>query len=222
MLCLRLLLSSYPGPEFTEYVLPHLPPHLRRDLIRDRAVHSPLSNLTLYALCEPEGHVDGELIVVGPEATLREDYFRNIKSGGSQRVHELDKNFKCEGSEPSSEEWDDTLETSIPLQTFILVSARISTQTLLNLPPTLTFLVLINLPTPVPLHRLPDLCPLLTTLDLSYNTWAQSSSFSVALDRVVWSRWKMMRTVVLRGSKPLLTTLAKINRGRWTDIEILQ
>jgi len=177
LLCLRLLLSSNSGPEFAEYILPYLPPHLRRDLLRYTAVHSPLSNTKLYALCGPEGHADGELIVVGPQATLRADHFRKITPnyihGDDQGLDGANLGLAPGSVETDAEEGWDSLDegrsSPNPMRTFILSSCYISTPTLLTLPPTLTNLALVNLPSSVPLHRLPGICPLLSVLDLSYN-----------------------------------------------------
>ncbi|TBU65817.1 hypothetical protein BD310DRAFT_804092 [Dichomitus squalens] len=75
-LCLRVLLAAFPdAAEFRDELLEVLPPMFRRDLLRYTAVHGPLPNGKLYALFEPEGHVDGEVIVVGPQATLQRDLF---------------------------------------------------------------------------------------------------------------------------------------------------
>ncbi|KAH9951448.1 hypothetical protein B0H21DRAFT_849941 [Amylocystis lapponica] len=63
-------------PAFAEELVPCLPSHLRRNLLRWTAVHSPLPTSKLYALCAPDGHVDGELIVVGPQASLHRDFLK--------------------------------------------------------------------------------------------------------------------------------------------------
>jgi len=240
LLCLRLLLSSYSGPDFAEYIIPYLPPHLRRDLLRYTAVHAPLSNLKLYALCEPEGHADGELIVVGPQATLRADHFRKIMMDGSRYIHsggqgtasgsdDLEPTSRASTDTDTEEEWDALHEewsSSTPLQTFILVSCHISTSTLLTLPPTLTNLALVNLPSPVPLHRLPTVCPLLSVLDLSYNKWLVSTETAVRtgspLDRIVWGRWNKLRVLALRGCHLSVAMMEKVNQGRWNDVEVIQ
>jgi hypothetical protein len=63
--------------ELDELVLPYLPTHVRRDLMRLRAVEAPLTNARLHVLCNnPEGHIESELIIVGPHASLHRDYFR--------------------------------------------------------------------------------------------------------------------------------------------------
>jgi hypothetical protein len=125
--------------------------------------------------------------------------------------------------------WDslhDEWSSPSPLRTFILLSCRISTPTLLTLPATLTHLALINLPSAVPLHRLPGMCPLLSFLDLSFNRWLVKPG-TVAkggnpLDRVSWDNLNKLVVLALRGCNPSVAVLEKINRGRWTDIEIIQ
>ena len=227
LLCLRLLLSSYTAPEFTEYIVPYLPPHLRRDLLRYTAVHAPLSTSKLYALCEPEGHADGELIVIGPQATLRADHFRHHADDCGPGTGSEDLEFDRRASmEMNAEEaWDVLDDEPTPLRTLFILSCHISTPTLLTLPPTLTTLALVNLSSLVPLHRLPGICPLLSILDLSYNHWQVGTGTTVKegnpLDRVDWSRWTKLRVLALRGCYPRPAVLEKINQGRWTDVEII-
>ena len=70
-IALGVLLQAFPDAEsFRDELLPMLPPHFRRDVLRYTAVHDPLPNTKLYALCAPEGHADGELFVVGPQASV--------------------------------------------------------------------------------------------------------------------------------------------------------
>ncbi|KIM87185.1 hypothetical protein PILCRDRAFT_774293 [Piloderma croceum F 1598] len=231
LLCLRLLLSLNSGPEFAEYIVPYLPPHLRRDLLRYTAVHSPLSNSKLYALCGPEGHADGELIVVGPQATLQADHFRKTTPHcGDQGPDGANLELAPGSVETDAEEgWDsldDERSSPHPMRTFILFSCYISTFTLLTLPPTLTNLALVNLPSSVPLHRLPGICPLLSVLDLSYNNWLVSTGTlgkgGNPLDRVGWNRWNRLRVLALRGCHISVAISENINRGRWTDVEIIR
>lgn len=194
-------------------------------------MYYPLSNSKLYALCDPEGHVDGELIIIGPQATLRADHFRKIAlscgygrnqgtgDGGLEPLLTLtDTNTEVE--------WDASQSSPMPLQTFILVSCHISTPTLFTLPPTLTSLALVNLPYPVPLHRLPGICPLLSILDLSFNRWLMTRGTNAQvghpLDRIGWSRWNKLRVLALRGCHPSVAIVETVNRGRWTDVEIIQ
>lgn len=231
-LCLRLLLASYPEDDFIEYVVPYLPPHLRRDLIRRTALYSPLSNRLLYALCEPEGHADGELIIIGPQASLRSDYFRKERSINAQQsfedsteVNSRDHSTGCDGED----DWDDQRDersSLISLQTIVLLSTHVSTPTLLTFPPTITHLALISLPSAVPVHRLTDVCPLLVVLDLSYNKWlvprtTPGSAGTDTLGMVVWSRFSRLTLLGMRGVPYSAEMSKKINHGRWTDMQII-
>ncbi len=71
-------------------------------------------------------------------------------------------------------DWETEESTEEPLLSLILVSTHLPTTILFALPPSITRLALIDLPTPIPLHRLPKLCPMLILLDLSYNKWLQA------------------------------------------------
>ncbi|RDB21261.1 hypothetical protein Hypma_011689 [Hypsizygus marmoreus] len=217
-LCLRIVASTS-NSEFTEDVAPYLPPHLRRDLVRHTAIHSPLPSSKLYALYEPEGHADSEVIIVGPNAALRDNHFLrtapvpiDTPPGSTAENDEDDDSWESEESVPE------------PLSTLILISTRLSASSLLSLPPTLTKLALINLPVPISVHRLPRMCPLLTILDLSYNDWLRpgSSSAESTLDRVEWSRWNHLHILGLRECNVSSEMLVKLNRGRWDDVEVVQ
>ncbi|KAF8892509.1 hypothetical protein BD779DRAFT_1509414 [Infundibulicybe gibba] len=63
ILCFQILLTAS-STEFAEYIVPYIPPHLRRDLVRYTAVHIPLPNSKLWPLYQPDGHADGEIIVL--------------------------------------------------------------------------------------------------------------------------------------------------------------
>ena len=198
--CLKVLLAALPDPaEFRDELLEVLPPMFRRDLLRYTAVHDPLPDAKLYALFEPEGHVDGEVIVVGPQATLQRDLFvgysRSLGSQSGSRDEEAqDTQQRPSGSGQSisppptpdadsaeadteAEDVDDweakssfSQDSPPPLQTLIVLSASVPTNALLVFPVTLTRLALLALPVPSPqVHRLPWVCPLLEVLDLSYN-----------------------------------------------------
>ncbi|KAG5342822.1 hypothetical protein C0989_008772 [Termitomyces sp. Mn162] len=200
-LCLRVL-ASLPAHEFTHDIVPWLPPHLRRDLVRHTAIHAPLGDAKLWALYEPDGHADTELIVVSPQATLSNDYF--IRS-----------------ATPRSD-WD-TDSGAEPLGTLVLVSTYLATSTLLSLPPTITRMALVNLPAAIPLHRLPNTCPLLVVLDLSYNSWLSVVEESEkALEWVEWKRWSKLSILGLRGCAVSSTLIGKLNTGRWDDVEVVQ
>lgn len=202
LMCLQTLLS-FPTDEFTDDIIPYIPPHLRRNLIRWASIDSPLPKAKLYALCQPDGHTDGELIIVGPSANLRDDYFMSA-------------------SREEREDWDAEDRNPAPLQTLVLLSTRLSSSTLLTLPPTITHLALINLPFSIPLHRLPNICPLLIFLDLSYNSWlARGSKDALTLlERVDWSRWAQLRILGFRNCHFPDNMLTRINKGRWDDVEL--
>ncbi|CAA7266379.1 unnamed protein product [Cyclocybe aegerita] len=208
LLCLQTVLSHCSNSaEFKDGVVPFIPHHLRRDLVRYCAIQSPLPTWKLDAIFEPHGHADGEILVVGSEASLREDHF-------SQH-------------QPHSPEEDITWEqesSSSSLHTLVLLSTCLSTSTILTLPPTITTLALINLPSSIPLHRLPKLCPLLVFLDLSYNSWLQhpGSNSLNSLERVEWPRWNNLRVLGLRGCYVSEEVLRKVNQGRWDDVEIVR
>jgi len=212
-LCLRVL-ATLPSQEFIQDIIPYIPPHLRRDLVRHTAITSPLPNSKLFALCEPDGHTDTELIVVGPNATLGDDYF--IRATPASSKDTLDNE--------EDESWDSERDSgSHPLGTFILMSTRLATSSLLSLPATITRMALINLPTPISLHRLPTTCPLLITLDLSYNAWLSPGSDNAEqmLERVDWGRWNYLRILGLRECHVSSEMLVKLNRGRWDDVEVV-
>ncbi|KZP03571.1 hypothetical protein FIBSPDRAFT_828128 [Athelia psychrophila] len=231
MLCLRLLMHSLSAADFAEDVVPHLPPHLRRAIIRYAAVHEPLSSAQLYALCEPDGHADGELLVMGPKATLRPDHFRKTASGAPGPVDAAwalgaQQLLGDENAAPG--DWDSVANErtwDTPLQAFVLYWSFISTPTLLTLPPTLTTLALIALPSPVPIHRLPDVCPLLVTLDLSHNPWlagdAPPGAYGTTLERTKWGKWARLQVLALRKCRPSKSVVRDVNQGRWNDVEIL-
>ncbi|KAF7965789.1 hypothetical protein HWV62_41775 [Athelia sp. TMB] len=233
MLCLRILISSVSADDFAADVVPHLPPHLRRDIMRYTAVHEPLTSAQLYALCEPEGHAGGELLVIGPKALLRPDHFRKTAAGAQgPSAFDWDQSQQClrgKGDDDDQADlWDasaDERAWDTPLQTFVLVCGFISTQTLLTIPPTLTTLALIALSSPVPIHRLPDVCPLIATLDLSNNPWladgASPGAYSTTLERTKWGKWARLKVFALRGIRPSQGVLQAVNKGRWNDVEII-
>lgn len=206
-LCLQIL-ASFSSSEFTEGVVPFLPSHLCCDLIRYAAIHAPLPPSKLYPMYSQEGHANGELLIVGPQATLRDDFFirDNNKSDGS--------------SSQDLSDWDSESPMPPSLCTFILMSAPMSISVVLSLPPTITHMALLNLPAPIALHRLPGICPLLEILDLSYNTWLNSTSRD-ALARVEWSRWNCLRVLGLRECFVTCEMLQKLNKGRWDDVQVV-
>lgn len=212
LLCLRVL-ASYPNPEFAEDIAPYIPVHLRRELIRDAAVLSPLPNVKLYALYEPDKHADSELLIVGPNATLKDGFFiRGTSNASAFASNELE-----------SESWDSEISTPEPLTTFILVSTSLAASSLLSLPPTITRMALVNLSTPISIHRLPSTCPMLVVLDLSYNTWlAHEDNAEKILGRVEWSRWDRLRVIGLRECHVPDLVRERLNKSRWDDVEVIQ
>ncbi|KAG9226117.1 hypothetical protein CCMSSC00406_0005028 [Pleurotus cornucopiae] len=219
LICLRAL-RSLPTSGFVEEIIPYLPPHLRCQMIRDSAVYSPLSDAQLYPLLESNGCVNGELVVVGPQATMHETHFRDINKP-SMDVDEPD-----EAPAWDSPSHDASQET---LQMLAIISARLSVSTMLTLPPTLSHLALVHLPSPIPVHRLPLLCPLIVVLDLSYNGWLGYRSSDEGefhnpegiqmLERVDWKKWQHLKVLGLRGCMRSESILAAVNKGRWDDVE---
>jgi hypothetical protein len=220
LFCSHRLMSCPSGADFARDIAPLLPPHARRDLMRYTAVYAPLSNARLYALCEPEGHADGELIIIGPHATLRGNAFQPCPTA---RVPPEPSAQECADVAEPELAWDsltltDDLRDPPSLHTFILVSALMSNASLFALPATLTHLALIDVSAPLPVYRLSSACPLLVLLDLSYNSWLGDK----ALERFVWTRLSRLEVLGLRGCKLSAQTLANVNRERWTDVEIIQ
>ena len=212
LICLKILLAKCTPAEIREDIAPLVPVHLRRDFIRYSAIHFPLSNWKLDVLFYPDGHADGEILVVGPKVSLRDDYFLR----GS---HELQFNPRHPRPE---EDWESDCLSVKPLQSLLMVSTRLSASILLTLPPTLTYIALINIQNPVPLHRLPKICPLLELLDLSYNRWLGQPGEGISmLDRVEWRRWIHLRVLGLRDCHVPEDILQKVNRGRWDDVAIV-
>ncbi|PCH37983.1 hypothetical protein WOLCODRAFT_148934 [Wolfiporia cocos MD-104 SS10] len=207
LLCLQVLLSFYSDSDssdaFSEELVPYLPSHLRRDLLHWTAVHSPLSTSKLLALCEPDGHVEGELIVVGPQSSLPRDYFRKDRDNPAAEDLldvEADNADRGEANAGHSDwSWDspDTDEyTPPPFTSLILLACAVPITTLLAFPPTLTKVSLLALPAATPVHRLPRICPLIEVLDLSFNPWLTKDSGSAGetiLQRIDWSRWSHLR-----------------------------
>jgi hypothetical protein len=213
LICLKILLAKCTPAEIRENIAPLIPVHLRRDLIRYSAIHFPLSDWKLDVLFHPDGHADGEILVVGPKVSLRDDYFLR----GS---HELQFNPRHPRPE---EDWESDYPSVKPLQSLLMISTRLSASMFLTLPPTLTHMALINIQNPIPLHRFPKICPLLEFLDLSYNHWlGQPEGEGISmLDRVEWARWIYLKVLGLRDCDVPGDVLQKVNRGRWDDVAIV-
>ena len=223
-LCLRVLLEYY-GPESGSFpeLVSNLTPHHRRELLRYTSIYQPLPSAYLDILLNLEGHTNGEVIVVGPQASMRSDFLRVREK--EQPLSDTDKP-SSQYNNGDSDSWDgdnDSYEFT-PIHSFILISASLSASALLTLPPSLTHLGLIGLPSPIPIHRLPRKCPLLEVLDLSYNVWLAPTAQGNAnlLDGVIWSRWSRLRVLGLRncGIARNDASLKKVNAGRWVDAEI--
>ena len=207
LICLKILLAKCSPAELREDVVPLVPVHLRRDFIRYSAIHFPLSDWKLDVLFYPDGHADGEILVVGPKISLRDDYFLR---GFNPRHPQLE------------EDWESESLSVKPLQSLLMVSTHLSASTFLTLPPTLTHIALINIQNPIPIHRFPKICPLLEFLDLSYNCWlGQPWEGIYTLDRVEWTRWIHLKVLGLRDCNVPEDILQKVNRGRWDDVTIV-
>lgn len=202
-------MSRCANAEDLKDLLKYVPQHLRRDLIRYHAIHSPLLEWKLDALLYPEGHADGEILVVGPKATLKEEHFVNDDSQAAADSQGLD--------------WESEEYSRDPVQHLILVSTRLTTSMLLALPPTLTHIALLRIPSPIPLARLTKLCPLLNLLDLSFNTWLHDQlDAEEILEKIDWSRWSHLRVLGLRECYVPLGLLRNVNRHRWDDVSLIQ
>ncbi|KAF9246136.1 hypothetical protein BU15DRAFT_70252 [Melanogaster broomeanus] len=185
LLSLQLILAASPDSDFVN-LIPYIPPHLRRALLRYTAVHAPFSQVELDALCDGTGHVNGELIVVGPRTTLQRNSFRNDQVTNNT----LEGNDNTE-SDDLSTSWDSAQiqdTDTPPLLSLSVLSTPMSVPTFLTLPPTITHLALVNIQHQVPLQRLPTICPLLVLLDLSYNIWL-SPSAALLSGEGYWKRW---------------------------------
>lgn len=212
LLSLHVIRMECSGYELAE-IRPYIPPHLRRVLMRHSAINCPLSQIELNAICGEEGHADGELIVVGPHATLRNDHFRRIHSSRESVPEECAAestwdSLATQGSEPSA------------LFSLTLLSTPL-TFALSDLPPTITCLTLINIPKPVSLQRLPSYCPLVSLLDLSYNTWLVPVSGEKLLENYPWTKLRYLKVLGLRGCRITSTLLSQVNKGRWDDVDII-
>jgi hypothetical protein len=210
--CLRLFMGEYSdSPEFADDLLPWISPHMRRDLIRYASIHSPLGSSKLYQLWAAEGHAAGEMIVVGPQASVRLGAFRREPTSGADPDEE-------------EEDWDAPVgDSETPLQSLLILSAALPVSLVSALPPTLVHLVLIELPPSIQphIHRLPGICPLLELFDLSYNSWLSAGGGEKLLERVEWGRWTRLRTLGMRGCEADAQFAARVNKGRWQDVDII-
>ncbi|KAI9570443.1 hypothetical protein HD554DRAFT_2082122 [Boletus coccyginus] len=213
LLCLQLIRATCRGADLAELV-PFIPLHLRRSLLRYTAIHAPLSQTELDALCEGTTHVDTELIVVGPHNTLCPRSF-----GKTTDVHHDDP----------SETWDAMPaydNESLALRSLVILSSPLSAATMLAFPPTITHLALIKITHQIPLRRLPTICPLLVFLDLSYNAWLYASQVvdkgAPMLEEIEWRKLRRLEVVGLRQCPVTPNVRMELNRGRWEDVVIIQ
>jgi len=211
-LCMRVLLDAFSALEDFEHVLlPSLPLHLRCVLQRYTAVHAPLSDQKLHALLGESGHLNGELIVVGPDAGLRKD---------AVALKPLDRQILVDGCQDWESE--DPFVDSFELKTLALVSTCLPFQTLFAFPRSLTRLALVNIPTHAQIYRLPSLCPSIVVLDLSFNSWLKYPDQSrMALGMVNWDKWDDLEVLGLRGCSMCQDTLDRVNQHRWLDVQVV-
>lgn len=126
--CARVLLQVYGDPENLVDVAAYVPAHVRRDLARWAAIQRPLSSAKLYALGGDDGHMDGELIIVGPQASLRGDILRPKDTERERRQYEFktggDSDWDSDGSGSwvNDADWDAVpSDSSLPLMRLALV-----------------------------------------------------------------------------------------------------
>lgn len=192
--------------------MPSDPCFLPKLRIRRASIHAPFPSSKIYAIYAREGHADGELLIVGPQATLRDDFFIRDNNSSERNISQ------------DSSDWDSEKPIPPSLCTFILMSTSMANSVVLSLPPTITHMALLNLPASIALHRLPGLCPLLEVLDLSYNTWLSFTSRDAPkiLERVQWGRWNYLRVLGLRECFISDAILQKLNTGRWDDVQVVE
>ena len=229
-----------------------LAPHHRKEAVRMCVVGAPgrrpLSGARLRALLgEGQNHVEGELVVVKPASPLRPEMFRSQTHDAHMQVNDRQYYQHESGleEEPWPLQWDDaeadhsgcSTVTDVesdwqeqqpeheiqPLTAVAIVSTTLSIHVTLALPSSLTRLALLHLSTLIPIHRLPDKCPLLELLDISYNPWLAEPAWGGerAFERVAWGRWAYLKVLGCRDCGITLEELAKVNEGRWEDVRIV-
>jgi len=206
------LLNTFPELEdFEQALLPSLPLHLRYVLQRYTAIHAPLSTPRLHALLGEPGHINGELIVVGPGVSLRK---------AATALKHPDRRIPVD----DSQDWeaDDPFVDSFELQTLALVSTDLSFRTLPTFPRSLKRLALVDISTPLPIYQLPSLCPSIVVLDLSFNSWLKDPDQSRAILGVVnWDKWDRLDVLGLRSCSVHQDALDRVNQNRWVDVQII-
>ena len=212
------------------------------------AVHRPLSAAGLRAVWgggEAEAGlgsgsewnlVEGELVVVEPAWSVGPELFRaqvhdrdglgdrlgdqGDQGGSGSEVLGLGEWDVAERDWQEQEQEEDERQ---PLTAIAIVSTALSIPALLALPPSLTRLALVHLSAPVPVHRLPDKCPLLELLDISFNPWLAEPAWGEerALGRVAWGRWAFLKVLGCRDCGITSEELRKVNEGRWEDVTVI-
>jgi len=237
--CLRVLLEhcGLDVPTLEE-LASYLAPHHRKEAVRMCAVRSPLSGARLRAfLGEGRNQVEGELVVVESASLLRPELFRararnqhgrghgrEWTEGGEEAPWEWDDTeVEQSGSTDAGPDWQEQEQEQQPLTAVAIVSTTLSISVLLALPSSLTRLALVHLSAPIPVHRLPEKCPLLDFLDISYNPWLAVPAWGGerALERVAWGRWAYLKVLGCRDCGVTSEELRKVNEGRWEDVRIV-
>jgi hypothetical protein len=230
-----------------EELASYLAPHHRKQAVRMCAVRSPLSGARLRALLGVgRNHVEGELVLVGnasssllrPEMFRARTHVREVKDqrrewtkgerGWGESGSEVDGQWDDaevdhSGSTDAGLDWHEQDQEQQPLAAVAIVSATLSIPVLLAFPASLTRLALVHLSAPIPVHRLPDKCPLLDFLDISYNPWLAEPAWGGerALERVTWGRWAYLKVLACRDCGVTSEELRKVNEGRWEDVRIV-
>ena len=231
LLCLQRIRATCPGADLADAV-PFIPRHLRRALLRNTAVHAPLSQTELDVLCGGASHVDTELIVVGPGNTLRASALRrNDRAADDPRVSALAPAPADRDTSSDESAWDaapaqdsDDDDDAVALRSLTVLSSPLSAATLLAFPPTITHLALIRLPHAIPLPRLPTVCPLLVLLDVSYNAWLYDVGLREPpmLEQVKWVKLRQLEVLGLRECRITPKILLELNRSRWEDVRVIR
>jgi hypothetical protein len=184
--------------------------------------------------------VGGELVVVEPAWSVRPELFRahvhdrnrvnpaggdgvEDREGSGSEVLKVGEWDSEDVAESGWQEQEQEEEERQPLTAIAIVSTALSIPTLLALPPSLTRLALVHLSAAIPVHRLPDKCPLLELLDISFNPWLAEPAWGEerALDRIVWSRWAFLKVLGCRDCGITSEGLRKVNDGRWEDVTVI-
>ncbi|KAF8136783.1 hypothetical protein EV363DRAFT_1545698 [Boletus edulis] len=191
LLCLQLIRSTVPGTDLAE-VVPFMPPHLRRALLRYTAIHAPLSQTELDALCQGTTHVDTELIVVGPHNILHS---------------------------PPSESWDvlrslAILSSRLSTATMLAFPPTITHLALIHMPNRIS---LQRLPTICPLLVFLDL-----SYNTWLYTVQPVDRGTPMLEEVEWGKLRRLEVIGLRECPVTTKVLLGLNRGRWEDVRVIQ